>query len=170
MDNNKEFEEAIEDAKRIARLGTPYEQNSFVQWASMAIAFNSSQSHDKEARQALATAKELYMTYLKELSAAQQSGTQPTPREREEMALARFEQATEGTFDGFVFAETFHEKYNKEDALETLEPEHSEVTTSSGVKISVGEIFNRTAYIMTAAARDGKSKKIVEFNRSVYVF
>lgn len=88
----------------------------------------------------------------------------------DEQAYAVFEQASEGFFNGFSMVESFHRYHDKATALEVLTSDDSaEVVTSSGATIHAGA-DDITVYVMTNEAKAGNVKKVVRFNRSVYVF
>lgn len=90
--------------------------------------------------------------------------------EQEAKAFEAFEVADAGDFDGFEMATIFHLKFDKADAIEVLTADDcADATTSAGAVIHVGADGVRV-YIMTESARFGSVKKIVQFNRSVYVF
>lgn len=91
-------------------------------------------------------------------------------QQRQANALAVFEEATTGPFNGFNFAEAFHRAHDKREAIEVLTTDDcGEVTTSAGQRIRAGA-DGITVYIMSSAARAGQSNKRVEFNRSLYIF
>ncbi len=91
-------------------------------------------------------------------------------QQRQMDALAAFEKAKKGTFNGFDFADAFHRVHDKSEAIEVLTADDcGEVTTSTGQSIRAGA-DGITVYIMSSAARAGQSNKRVEFNRSIYIF
>lgn len=91
-------------------------------------------------------------------------------RQREEKAFNTFKAAEAGFFDGFEMVDAFHRHHNKANAVETLTADDAgDVVTSAGATIHAGA-DGVTVYVMTEAARRGDGKKIVRFNRSVYIF
>lgn len=83
--------------------------------------------------------------------------------DRQAAAFAAFEAAESGKFNGFEFADAFHNVYNKADAIYTAEANDSaEAVTPWGV-IHTGA-DGVTVYVMNDAPR-----KMVYFNRSIYL-
>lgn len=91
-------------------------------------------------------------------------------RKLDEQAFDAFEAADEGVFDGFNMVNTFHRRYDKATAVETLMADDcAEAVTSTGAIIHAGA-DGVAVYVMTEEARRGDVKKTVIFNRSVYAF
>ena len=63
---NEELKEAIRDAESIARTGATREREDFVEWASQAIAYYSSQ-RGEDMRRACEIVSAQYKAYLKAL-------------------------------------------------------------------------------------------------------
>lgn len=91
-------------------------------------------------------------------------------RARDAQAFDAFEAADAGSFNGFAMADAFHEHYSKADAVETLTADDcADAVTSAGATIHAGA-DGAAVYVMTEGARRGDVKKVVYFNRSIYVF
>ena len=91
-------------------------------------------------------------------------------QQRQAAALEKFENAESGYFDGFEMVDAFHAKYSKWDALEALESDDcAEAVTSKGAKVHANGDGVKI-YVMTEAARNGNSHKVVAFNWSCYIF
>lgn len=85
-------------------------------------------------------------------------------------AFEGFENAESGYFNGFDMVKTFHEKYNKYDAIEWgCADDCARFTSSAGAVINTGA-DGVNVYLMTENAVKSGGCKQVRFNRSVYVF
>ncbi len=83
-------------------------------------------------------------------------------RELEREEFERFQTAESGEFNGFKFVEVFHENIDKKDAL--LTSFSDQFAMCEGIKVGRPEVH---VYFFT---KPECAKKIVRFNRSIYVF
>lgn len=85
-------------------------------------------------------------------------------REKSAKAFEAFLNATEGDFNGFEFAQKFHEHFNKLDAIFTAEANDSAIILTPFGEFKADE-DGQTAYFFSE-----KPTKRVLFNRSIYFF
>lgn len=66
-ENNKELQEAIQEAERVARHGDPEEKAGFVRYCNDFITYNKEQyknTGDEKNRENVIFGKEIYLAYL----------------------------------------------------------------------------------------------------------
>ena len=83
-------------------------------------------------------------------------------RAKELEAFELFQKAESGTFNGFEFANIFHEKINKKDAI--IIGESDDTATCHGVTVGADGVI---CYFF---CEPQNAKKQIQFNRSVYIF
>ncbi len=82
---------------------------------------------------------------------------------QEQEAFMKFEQASEGEFDGFDFVRPFHKEYNKDNAIAILYANDCADVEYNGKMYHVGEDGLKT-YVMVESPT-----KTVVFGRSAYL-
>ncbi len=82
---------------------------------------------------------------------------------QEEKAYQLFKEASSGVFDGFKFANVFHQHYNKRDSIAELRSDDISEVNWGNKTYHIG-IDGVTVYVMTE-----RPTKIITFNRSAYL-
>lgn len=85
-------------------------------------------------------------------------------REREQKVFNDFLNAESGRFNGFAFANVFHEQIKKNDAI------YSCIANDSAEAVTPFGTFPTSADGVMAYFFSKTPQKIVEFNRSIYFF